>query len=37
MFIVDCRENEEEDSIELEGFFRNTSQLILQENCACAA
>jgi hypothetical protein len=36
MFIVDCRENEE-DSIELEGFFRNTSQLILQENCACAA
>jgi tetratricopeptide (TPR) repeat protein len=36
MFVVDCHENEE-DSIELEGFFRNTSQLILQESCACAA
>jgi hypothetical protein len=35
MYLVDCRIPAE--SIELDGFFRNTSQLILQKRCASAA
>ena len=45
MYLVDCggagATNSEEDadssSIELEGFFKNTSHLILQQQCAGAA
>ena len=35
MYMIDCRIPAS--SIELEGFFRNTSQLILHNNCAGAA
>jgi hypothetical protein len=35
MYLVDCHIPTE--SIELDGFFRNTSQLILQKRCASAA
>lgn len=35
MYMIDCRIPVS--SIELEGFFRNTSQLILHNNCASAA
>lgn len=35
MYMIDCRVPVS--SIELEGFFRNTSQLILHSNCASAA
>jgi tetratricopeptide (TPR) repeat protein len=35
MYLVDCHIPAE--SIELDGFFRNTSQLILQKRCASAA
>jgi hypothetical protein len=35
IYLVDCQSPVE--SIELEGFFRNTSQLILQKRCASAA
>jgi hypothetical protein len=35
MYLVDCQIPAE--SIELDGFFRNTSQLILQKRCASAA
>lgn len=35
MYMIDCRIPVS--SIELEGFFRNTSQLILHKNCASAA
>jgi len=34
MYVVDCQQ---QDVIELDGFFHNTSRLILQENCASAA
>jgi hypothetical protein len=35
MFMIDCQLPVS--SLELEGFFRNTSQLILHNNCAGAA
>jgi hypothetical protein len=35
MFMIDCQLPVR--SLELEGFFRNTSQLILHNNCAGAA
>jgi hypothetical protein len=35
MYMIDCRIPVS--SVELEGFFRNTSQLILHNNCASAA
>jgi hypothetical protein len=39
MFVVECKHNNYEDSLELEldGFLRNTCQLILQGQCAGAA
>jgi hypothetical protein len=36
MFMVDCHQNDDS-SLELDGFLRNTSQLILQGQCAAAA
>ena len=35
MYMIDCRIPTS--SVELEGFFRNTTQLILHNNCASAA
>jgi hypothetical protein len=36
MFIVDCQQNDDY-SLELDGFLRNTSQLFLQGECAAVA
>jgi tetratricopeptide (TPR) repeat protein len=37
MFVVDCNDREEDSAIQMDGFFRNTSQLILHDQCAAAA
>jgi hypothetical protein len=37
MSVVDCNDREEESAIQMDGFFRNTSQLILHDQCAAAA
>ena len=35
MFVVDCQQMD--DKLDLDGFLRNTSQLVLQDQCAAAA
>jgi hypothetical protein len=37
MVVVDCNDREEESAIQMDIFFRNTSQLILHDQCAAAA
>lgn len=37
MFMVDCRIIDSESRLDMDGFLRNTSQIILQERCAAAA